>query len=127
MELSYPRMRRLVDDLPTDMQGRGLGVEVQRAHADEEGDVDALGGVGAGGGFGGDAADGGGAEEVRGLDEVVGVPLRGRAGVSGVKDAIRERAGRTMSSCSSGLRVTEPEPSRSMACLMSCILDTEEA
>lgn len=77
MELADARVRRLVDDLPADVQGRGLGVEVEGAHADEEGEVDALGGVGAGGGVGGDAADGGGAEEVRGLDEVVGVPLWG--------------------------------------------------
>lgn len=53
----------------------GLRVEVERGHADGEGDVDAGAGGGAGAGFGGDAADGGGAEEIEGGDEVVGVPL----------------------------------------------------
>lgn len=121
MILAYPRMGRLVRDLAINMQSGGLGVEVEGAHPDEEVDVDAVGGCGAGGGFGVHATDGGGVEEVGGLDEVVGVPLCGGWGLVGQRSRLRAW-GFTMSSDSSGLRVTVPEPSRSMRCLMSCIL-----
>ena len=110
-------MRRLGRNLPADVQGGGLRVEVGAADADEQCDVHARGGGGAGGGGGGYAAEGLGFEEVGGLDEVVGVPLG-----KGVSD-VRGRGGATtMSSGSSGLRVMVPEPSRSMCCLINCMI-----
>ena len=108
-----------------------MGVEVDGSDSDQQGCVDAGGACGACGCGGGYASEGGSEEEVGRAEEVVGVPLgegvsgmiwgggeRGEGGGEGGKGRKREGGRQTMSSGSSGRRVTVPEPSRSMDCFM---------
>lgn len=67
----------LLRDLPRHVQRRGLRVEVDAPHPDQQRGVDSRRAGGAGRRGRGYASEGGGEEEVGGADEVVGVPLAG--------------------------------------------------
>lgn len=108
------------------MQLRGLRVEIGLGHADRQRGVDARGGGGACGGFGGYAPEGGCSEEIVGTDEVVGKPLGpDDCASAGGESVLGEECKRsTMSSGSSGKSVMVPEPSRSIFCLISRMIET---
>jgi hypothetical protein len=90
------------------MKFTGLWVEIGFRDDNCEDEVFADGGGRASCPFGGYAANGGRLEEVPRRDEVVCVPLRG------ISWELYEMMISTMSSGSSGKRVTWPEPSRSI-------------